>query len=93
MLVDNDITVAVAMLEDIAVRTNEGPWYRISPNMARVIAGVLDQANAEQLQRFVGELHALKQRTEVELPGEVSTIVDNLIHSNAERLGIRPPAI
>lgn len=91
LLVDNDITVAIAMLEDIASRADEGPWYRVCPNMARVVAAVLDQANAEQMQRFAGEIAALGKRNELELPRDVATIVDNLIHSNAERLGIKPP--
>lgn len=91
LLVDNDITVSIAMLEDIASRADEGPWYQVCPNMARVVASVLDQANAEQLQRFVGEIEALGKRNELELPRDAAAIVDNLIHSNAERLGIKPP--
>ena len=93
LLVDNDVTVAIAMLEDVAVRVDEGPWYRVCPNMARVVAGVLDKVNAEQMQRFVGEIEALKSRTGVRLPDDVLDLVTNLVRSNAERLGMRPPSI
>ncbi len=93
LLVDNDVTVAIAMLEDVAVRVDEGPWYRVCPNMARVVADVLDKVNAEQMQRFVGEIEALKSRTGVRLPDDVLDLVTNLVTSNAERLGMRPPSI
>ncbi len=93
LLVDNDVTVAIAMLEDVAVRTDEGPWYRVCPNMARVVAGVLDRVNAEQMQRFVGEIEAVKTRTGVRLPDDVLDLVVNLVASNSERLGMRPPSI
>ena len=93
LLVDNDITVGIAMLEDVASRADEGPWYQVCPNMARVVAAVLDQANAEQLQRFAGEIEALGKRNEVALPRDAAAIIENLVHSNAERLGIKPPGI
>lgn len=93
LMVDNDVTVAIAMLEDVAARAVEGPWYRVSPNMARVVAAVLDQANSEQLQRLVGEVNALSERTGVHLPSDAALIVENLVHSNAERLGVRPPDV
>ena len=60
--------------------------------MARVVAAVLDKVNAEQMQRFVGEIEAVKSRTGVTLPDDVLDLVMNLVTSNAERLGIRPPS-
>ena len=93
LLVDNDVTVAIAMLEDVAVRSDEGPWYRVCPNMVRVLAAVLDEANAEQMQRLMGEIEALRARTGVQLPDDVLALVQNLVHSNATRLGIRPPSL
>ena len=93
LLVDNDVTVAIAMLEDVAVRAGEGPWYRVCPNMVRVMAAVLDEANTEQMQRLVGEIEALQDRTGVRLPDDVLALVENLVHSNAVRLGVRPPSL
>ncbi len=93
LLVDNDVTVAIAMLEDVAVRADEGPWYRLCPNMVRVMAAVLDEVNAEQMQRLVGEIEALQDRTGVRLPDDVLALVANLVHSNATRLGVRPPSL
>ena len=93
LLVDNDVTVAIAMLEDVAVRADEGPWYRVCPNMVRVMAAVLDEVNAEQMQRLVGEIEALHEHTGVRLPDDVLALVANLVHSNANRLGVRPPSL
>ena len=93
LLVDNDVTVAIAMLEDVSVRSDEGPWYRVCPNMVRVMAAVLDEVNAEQMQRLMGEIGALQDRTGVRLPDDVLGLVENLVHTNANRLGIRPPSL
>ena len=93
LLVDNDVTVTIAMLEDVAVRADEGPWYRICPNMVRVMAAVLDEVNEEQMRRLVGEIEALHVRTGVRLPADVLALVENLVHSNAARLGVRPPSL
>ncbi len=93
LLVDNDVTVAIAMLEDVAVRADEGPWYRVCPNMVRVMAAVLDEVNAEQMQRLVGEIEALLEHTGVRLPDDALALVANLVHSNANRLGVRPPSL
>lgn len=93
LLVDNDVTVAIAMLEDVAVRADEGPWYRVCPNMARVMAAVLDEVNVEQMNRLVGEVNALRDRTGVQLPDDVLALVESLVHSNANRLGVRPPSL
>lgn len=89
--VDNDITVAVAMLEDVAVRADEGPWYRICPNMARVVADVLSQANAEQVQRFVGEIEAACLHKGLRIPQDVASLVGGLLHTAARELGMKPP--
>jgi len=89
--VDNDITVAVAMLEDVAVRADEGPWYRICPNMARVVADVLSQANAEQVQRFVGEIEAACLHKGLRIPQDVASLVGGLVHGAARELGMKPP--
>ena len=89
--VDNDVTVTIAMLEDVSVRADEGPWYEICPNMARVAAATLDQVNKEQMQRFAGEISAIRERTGVGPTQDVMALLQNLIHANATRLGMKPP--
>ncbi len=91
--VDNDVTVAIAMLEDVAARADEGPWYRVCPNMVRVVARVLDQVNKEQMQRFAGEIEAIHKRSGLQHPADVKALVQNLLQSNSIRLGIRPPEL
>jgi hypothetical protein len=92
LMVDTDLTVALAMYEDLAIREDNLPWYEVSPNLVRITARVLDQANAEQVRRFAGELQALHQRTALELPAEVAELVRNLVATAAHRVGIEPPA-
>jgi hypothetical protein len=93
LMVDTDLTVALAMYENLAIREDNLPWYEVSPNLVRITARVLDQANAEQVQRFAGELEALHARTELKLPSEVAELVRNLVDTAAHRVGIEPPAI
>jgi hypothetical protein len=93
LMVDTDLTVALAMYENLAIREDNLPWYDISPNLVRITARVLDQANAEHLQRFAGELQVLHDRHAGELPQEVAELVRYLVDSAARRLGIEPPSI
>lgn len=93
LMVDTDLTVALAMYEDLAIRDDSLPWYDVSPNLVRITARVLDQANGEQVRRFAGELEALHERTSLDLPEEVAQLVRNLVDTAAHRVGIQPPAI
>ena len=93
LMVDTDLTVALAMYESLAIREDNLPWYEVSPNLVRITARVLDQANAEHLQRFAGELQTLHDRHAGELPQEVAELVRYLVASAAQRLGIEPPSI
>ncbi len=93
LMVDTDLTVALAMYESLAIREDNLPWYEVSPNLVRITARVLDQANAEHLQRFAGELQVLHDRHAGELPQEVAELVRFLVDSAAQRLGIEPPSI
>ena len=93
LMVDTDLTVALAMYEDLAMREDNLPWYEVSPNLVRVTARVLDQANAEHLQRFAGELEALHDHSALELPPAVAELARYLVDSAAHRLGIEPPSI
>jgi hypothetical protein len=91
--VDTDLTVALAMYEDFAIREDNVPWYEVSPNLVRITARVLDQANAEQIRRFAGELEALHARTRLDLPEDVASLVRNLVETAAHRVGIAPPSV
>ena len=93
LMVDTDLTVALAMYEDLAMREDNLPWYEVSPNLVRITARVLDQANAEHLQRFAGELEALHDHSKLELPPAVAELARYLVDSAAHRLGIEPPSI
>ena len=93
LMVDTDLTVALAMYENLAMREDNLPWYEVSPNLVRITARVLDQANAEHLQRFAGELEALHDHSKLELPPAVAELARYLVDSAAHRLGIEPPSI
>lgn len=93
LMVDNDLTVAVAMVEAVAAADDEVPWYETSPNLVRVTARVLDQANAEQVQRFVGELNALGEASGARLPNDAAEILQYIVRGAAQRLGIEPPRL
>lgn len=93
LMVDNDLTVAVAMVEAVAAAGDEVPWYEASPNLVRVTARVLDQANAEQVQRFVGELNALGEASGARLPNDAAEILQYIVRGAAQRLGIEPPRL
>ena len=91
LMVDHDLTVAVAMVE--AVVAAGAAWYETSPNLVRVTARMLDQANAEQVQRFVGELNALGEATGTRIPDDAAEILDYIVSAAARRLGIEPPRL
>ena len=97
LMVDTDMTVALAMIEDVAAGT-EGPasgraWYEVSPNLMRVTARVLDQANAEQVRRFAGELNALHEASGNSVPRDAAEIIGYIVEQAAARVGLRPPEL
>lgn len=93
LMVDNDLTVALAMVEAVAAAGAEVPWYETSPNLIRVTARVLDGANAEQVQRFVGELNALGEASGAPIPNDAAEILRYIVRGAAQRLGIEPPRL
>ena len=93
LMVDTDLTVALAMYENLAMREDNLPWYEVSPNLVRITARVLDQANVEHLQRFAGELEAMHDHSALDLPPAVAELALYLVDSAAHRLGIEPPSI
>ncbi len=93
LMVDTDMTVALAMIEDVAASAEGRAWYEVSPNLMRVTARVLDQANAEQVRRFAGELNALHAAGGASVPGDAAEIIGYIVAQAAGRLGLRPPEL
>lgn len=88
LAIDNDITVALASLDDIGATSTNRPWYQHAPHLVELMARLLDQVNKEQLIRFVGEYNALAERDHLHLPGELSDVFESLVHSSTQRLGM-----
>ena len=88
LVIDNDITVALASLDAIGASTSNRPWYDQSPHLIEMIARLLDQTNKEQLLRLVGEYNALAARDDLHLPKELGTTFEALVHSATQRLGL-----
>ena len=93
LMVDTDLTVALAMIEDVAASAEDRAWYEVSPNLMRVTARVLDQANAEQVRRFAGELNALHEAGGAAVPRDAAEIIGYIVAQAASRLGVRPPEL
>ena len=90
LIVDNDITVALAMLDNIGTVHANRPWYEYAPHLMEVLARVLDNAEAEQVKRFIGEYNQLAQRDDLHLPDELPQMFNALVQSACKRLGIAP---
>ena len=93
LAVDTDMTVALAMIEDVAAGAEDRPWYAVSPNLMRVTARVLDQANAEQVRRFAAELNALHEASGTSVPADAAEIIGYIVEQAANRVGLRPPEL
>jgi hypothetical protein len=88
LVIDNDITVALASLDAIGSQASNRPWYETAPHLVEVIARVLDQVNKEQLMRFVGEYNAIAERDHLHLPAELASLFEELVHGATQRLGM-----
>jgi hypothetical protein len=89
--IDNDITIALATIEDMLLRADEAPWYRVAPQLPGTLANLMDRVNREQYLRFAAELQArLKKHPNVESDGLV--IVREVVHGGARRVGAHPVA-
>ena len=51
-------------------------------------ARLLDQVNKEQLIRLVGEYNALAERDNLQLPTELASVFETLVHNTCQRLGL-----
>lgn len=89
LLIDNDITVALAMIEDILARSEQAPWYEVSPQFPVTLANLMDRVNREQYLRFAGELEArLQQHPDIASAGVA--IIREISRAGALRVGARP---
>jgi len=89
LAVDNDITVALATIEDMLLQSDEAPWYRIAPQLPVTLANLMDRVDREQYIRFAGELEArLRQHRGHTADGVV--IVREIVRAGARRVGVHP---
>ncbi len=93
LVIDNDITVALALLDSVGATNTNRPWYEYAPHLVELVARLMDQVNKEQLLRFVGEYNALAERDNLHLPQELPQVFESLVHGAANRLGMQMPAI
>jgi hypothetical protein len=89
LAVDNDITVALAMIEEAVLRSEREPWYRTSPQLPVTLANLMDRVDREQYQRFAGELELRLQR-HPDHAADVVAIVREIVRSGARRVGAHP---
>ena len=90
LAVDNDITITLAIVEDLLARMVAGePWYRIAPQLPVALANLMDRVDREQFQRFAGELGARKKRYRNAV--EHLRFLNEIIVSGAHRVGVQPP--
>lgn len=89
LAVDNDVTVLIAMVEEVMLRGDDAIRGGDLPHVA---ADVLDRVNEEQFGRFLGEIETLHE-TGATLPDAAAERLDFLTHRTAERLGLEPPKL
>jgi hypothetical protein len=88
LAIDNDITIALATIEDLLERMANGePWYHVSPQLPVTLATLMDR---EQFMRFAGELTGRQQH--VRNSAERLRFLNEIIIAGAHRVGVRPPA-
>jgi hypothetical protein len=89
LAVDNDITVALAMVEETVARSDREPWYRTSPQLPGSLANLMDRVDREQYLRFSSELDLRLQR-HPDHASDVVAIVREIVRSGARRVGAHP---
>src|SRR5262245_48766135 len=87
LVVDNDITIALATIEEMLLQADEAPWYRIAPQLPVTLANLMDRVNREQYIRFAGELESrLKRHRDLASDGIV--IIREIVRAGARRVGV-----
>ena len=54
---------------------------------------MLERVNREQLMRFVGEFEVLAQRDHLQFPAEIVDVMNVLVASATQRLGMPPVSV
>ncbi len=88
LAVDNDITIALAMIEECLIQSDRAPWYRTSPQLPVTLAGLMDRVDREQYARFVGELEARLDRHPETSDG--IAVIREIVRAGARRVGAHP---
>ncbi len=87
--VDNDITIALAMIEDVLSQPDLAPWHRTSPQLPVTLANLMDRVDREQYVRFASELEARLQRYPSHAADGVAMIRE-IMRVGARRVGAHP---
>jgi hypothetical protein len=85
--VDNDIIIALAMIEDVLVQGDHVPWYRASPQLPVTLANLLDRVSREQYVRFAAEFEERLARYPHRAPDGIA-FVRELVRGGARRVGV-----
>ena len=93
LAVDNDLTIALALLDEVSSLHVDRPWYTHAPTLAAVTGRALDAADADQIARFVGEFNALAERDGLQLPDGFEAVLDSQLTQAANRLGLPTPKL
>ncbi len=95
--VDNDITVTLAMIEDVLAHAPEVPWYRTSPQLPVTLANLMDRVDREQYARFAEELQTLAARhpetaatSPVDAGADGLALIREIVRAGARRVGAHP---
>jgi hypothetical protein len=89
LAVDNDITVALAMVEETVARSDQAPWYRTSPQLPVTLANLMDRVDREQYLRFSAELELRLQR-HPQHAADIVALVREIVRGGARRVGAHP---
>ncbi|NJN51169.1 MAG: hypothetical protein HC809_04700 [Gammaproteobacteria bacterium] len=91
LAVDNDMTVVLAMIEDVLAQSRQSPWHRVSPRLPLALANLMDRVDREQYLHFAGELEARLERHDVDSLDGIGMVLE-IVHDGARRVGAHPPA-
>ena len=91
LMVDVEISLCIAMLEDYGRTPEDVPWYRSHPEVVSVCAQMLDGVNQEQLNRFVGDVNFMADHDDIRLDEDVASVVRYSVSRAADRLGVKVP--
>jgi hypothetical protein len=89
LAVDNDITIALAMIEDILIKATPAPWYRVSPQLPVTLANLMDRVDREQYLRFAAELEARLARHPGSTLNGIGVVLE-IVRAGARRVGAPP---